>query len=248
MAMGTLIFLGTGPAGGIHREGVPERLETSALLKTKKGNILFDVTNDFTKQSEQINNIDAILITHGHSDAIGGIGQLRSWQKKRRIERIPLFSTASTVKIIKRRFPLTEHLLFHGLAPYKEIGILDISVRPFPVVHSMQKGFPTFGYFVVFRNGTSLAYVSDVGDWNDRAKKIMQKATVLILDGAVWGMRMPAHIDVQEKLPLVCQWRNKRIILTQIGKTAPHHLILKNEVRRLCAKATPAYDGLEVSL
>ena len=35
-------------------------------------------------------------------------------------------------------------------------------------------------------------------------------------------------------------------MLTQIGRTAPPHERFEREVQALCAKAAPAYDGLEL--
>jgi hypothetical protein len=38
------------------------------------------------------------------------------------------------------------------------------------------------------------------------------------------------------------------MLLTQLGTTLPPHDELVRETRRLCCRAAPAYDGLELSL
>lgn len=69
-----VIFLGTGPNKGIKAKGKSNRFESSILLESEKLRILVDVTTFFQKQAKWIKKIDAILITHAHKDAIGGMG------------------------------------------------------------------------------------------------------------------------------------------------------------------------------
>lgn len=42
---------------------------------------------------------------------------------------------------------------------------------------------------------------------------------------------------------MICGWKAERILLTQIGRSAPHHEELMRVVEGLCA-----YDGLEFEL
>jgi len=56
--------------------------------------------------------------------------------------------------------------------------------------------------------------------------------------------RLFSHLTADAAPPLLCDWDVGRIALTQIGRTAPPHDKLEREVRRRCARAVPAYDGL----
>lgn len=254
-----LFFLGTGPVGGVSGRGKTKRLETSTFIKTPKGNILIDISEDFKKQARLISKIDAILITHGHRDAIGGISQLRNFVKSS----IPLYTLPETIRIIKRKFKQTDHLKFYPLKPFKPFQLFGINpvrkgfsngvkIIPFKVRHSIQKGFPTLGFKFYFPGGYKLTYISDTGGWSAEGGKKVQNlisgSDLLVLDGAMWGKKLIAHLDMKEVTPQTKSWGIKKLIFTQIGRTAPSYEILKKELKKMYDKAQPAYDGMEILL
>jgi phosphoribosyl 1,2-cyclic phosphodiesterase len=243
-----LLFLGTGSVGGVPGKGKTKRLETSTLIKTSKVNILIDVSEDFSKQSKLINRIDAVLITHGHRDAIGGISQLRSQKSKIIGQNLSLYSLSKTIQIIKRKFRHTEFLDFHSLKSFKSFKFFNIKIIPFEVRHSIQKGFPTLGFKFYFPDGYKLIYISDTGGWNNKVQNLIVGSDLLILDGAMWGKKLIAHLDMEEITSKAKNWGIKKLIFTQIGKTAPPYEILKKELRKIWDEALPAYDGLEILL
>jgi len=77
---------------------------------------------------------------------------------------------------------------------------------------------------------------------------IAQGASVLVLDGAMWRHHLFTHLTADKALPAVCEWDVGRIVLTQIGRTAPTHARLERAVAALCPRARPAYDGLEITV
>jgi len=247
--MRKLIFLGTGPAGGIKIKEKLIRLESSALIKTDLGNILIDVTRHFQKQIKNIDRIDAILITHAHQDAIGGMAQLESWirkNKKKAPNKIPLYALKKTIEKIKQKFKETTHLNFIPIQNFKIFKIVDVKILPFLVKHSIQRGFPTVGYRFLFSDHFSLVYVSDVSHWDKKAERLIKSADILIIDGAMWDKKMITHLAIKEILPRLCSWLIPKIIFTQMGKNVPKHTILQKEIKRICSRALPAYDGLMI--
>lgn len=241
--MATLSFLGTGPAGGVSRPGKTKRLESSALLTTSKGTILIDVTQHFDEQRKHIRKIDAVLVTHGHGDACWGIPALAAFVKTH----VPVYTLPRTIEIIKKRFAPGALLAFYGLVPFVPISLVGVTITPLPVAHSIQPGYPTLGFFVQ-TDSSSFVYMSDVASWSKRVEDYMRKAETLIIDGAMWGIPMKSHQTIQELLPRICPWENKQVILTQIGNTAPPLDLLTHEVHALCAKATPAFDGMTIEV
>lgn len=236
--------MGTGPAGGTRhgQTGKSKRLESSLLIKSTNHRILIDVTQNFIEQCKKIDRIDAIFITHAHLDAIGGIKDLTFWQEKHGIKKIPLYSLPKTIEKIKKHFPKT-NLQFVPVTNLKIYEMFGIKIRAFPVRHSMTQGFPTLGFYFE-KDKKSFAYASDTCGWSKKSQALMQRADILIIDGAMWHKKMPSHLDLPEILPTLCTWPNKKIIFTQIGNTAPDFEIIFDEIRKMCNKAEPAYDGM----
>lgn len=240
-----ITFLGTGPTGGVKGRGKSNRSESSLLIETSHDRVLIDVTNFFSKQAKWINDIDVIFITHAHKDAIGGINQLITWMYKRKINGISLYSHHQTVKRIQNQFKKIDPLILTAIESGHAFQIGDITVTPFLVKHSIQPGFPTLGFHFLL-DGKRLVYISDTSGWNKKAEYLMKNADILIIDGAMWGKRMVAHLDIREVLPKICKWPVKKIIFTQIGHTAPKHEILQKEIKKICPKAQPAFDDMVI--
>jgi hypothetical protein len=93
-----------------------------------------------------------------------------------------------------------------------------------------------------------LAYASDVARLTPKLRQFAGGAKVLVIDAAMWGRSLFSHLTIDRELPRLCGWRVERILLTQIGRSVPEHRRLVREARRLCPKALPAYDGLQVEL
>lgn len=240
-------FLGTGPTGGIAARGKSRRLESSLLLESNASTILIDVTRDFIRQSRAITSLSAVLVTHGHADALGGLPLLGKWQKIHLASALPLYSLNQTLQIIQKNYETIGMFDFRPVQPFAPFKFSDMQITPLAVNHSLTAGFPTVGYHFEFNHSAqTLVYISDVGSWGKRAENFMKCADILIIDGAMWGKRIKAHLTIQTALPELCRWSNKRLILTHIGRTAPPHDTLVGEVKKICAKATVAHDGLRV--
>lgn len=243
-----LLFLGTGPAGGIQAAGKSKRLESSLLIKTPLANILIDIGRDFKSKIKFLpKTLDAVLITHAHIDAIGGVRNFILWQDK--LDGVvSILSLDETLETIRKRYKTYLDLVdLHPVKPYRKFQLGDLIITPFKVVHSIQPGFPTLGFHFSL-DGKKLVYVSDTGGWDKKAESLMKNADVLVIDGAMWGKKMVAHLDIKEILPKICKWPASKIIFTQIGKTCPKHEILQAEIKKICPKALPAYDGMRIHL
>lgn len=76
-------------------------------------------------------DIDAVLITHEHSDHIQGIGV---WSRK---YHIPIYATRGTLNEIKRMKSLgaIDESLFHVIRPEEAFTINNVKVHPFSIPH-----------------------------------------------------------------------------------------------------------------
>ena len=245
--MTSITFLGTGPTKGIEGKGRNRRRESSLLLRTGAQDFLFDVSRDFDWQKRFIKSLEAILITHAHSDAIGGIPRLKKWLKKKELKNpVPLWSHSITLRHIKKRFKgLEKYLDFRAIKPGQKIKAEGLVIIPVLVPHSIQPGFPTFAFDIKIGR-EKIIYASDIAEIKSDFKKRLDKIDILIIDGAMWNKKIKSHLEIHQLLSEICRLKIKKIYLTHIGRTAPRYETLKKEVKKLCSKAEPAYDGLKI--
>ncbi len=242
-----IVFLGTGASGGTPGLGKSNRLESSAFIKEGL-NILIDTTRDFVKQIKFVDknltivnnlstSINAVLLTHGHLDACGGIAKLSP--------NIPVFAHPKTLRIIQQKFCLSKlKLIPVRSGQIVKLGNWDIIPQQIP--HSKDPRFPTFAWKLA--GPKTIIYASDIAELTLKFKDFCNKADLLIIDGATWKRKIFTHLRVDQDLPIICRWPVGKIILTQIGQSAPPHEEFKKIVTNICPKAIPAYDGMEISI
>lgn len=237
-------FLGTGAAGGTPGNGLSRRTESSAVLVDGATFILVDVTRDLDAQASLLDGCDAVLLTHGHADAIGGLGRLRSVVPDRFA--VPVLAHPATIAAAQRRFARLEHCDFREFLPGDRTRIASWTVTCREVPHASGRDrFPTVAWKLT-RSGHRVVYASDVARPVAELGEFASGASVLVLDGATYRRRIFSHLRIDEDLPVACRWRVERILLTQIGRSAPPHEELVEVCRRLCERCVPAHDGMEV--
>lgn len=240
-----LLFLGTGASGGTPGRGRSGRLESS-LLVSNATTLLIDVTRHFHVQARRLSQIDAILLTHGHRDAVGGLPALRRWWLERGSSRpIEVLLNDATAEVIRERYRRLEHCRLRPIASGESSRVGAFSVSALAVPHARDPRFETFAWRVTSGSRT-VVYASDVAQLTDELERFSAGSAALVLDGAMWRRRLFSHLTIGDALPIACAWPVDSIILTQIGRTAPPHPQLQRQVTSLCPKALAAYDGLAV--
>lgn len=86
-----ITFLGTGTSQGVpviackcrvcsSQNIKDKRLRTSLLIETKSTKVVIDSGPDFRQQMlrSHVDNLDAIIFTHGHKDHIAGLDDVRA--------------------------------------------------------------------------------------------------------------------------------------------------------------------------
>ena len=242
-----LAFLGTGASGGSPGQGRSRRLESSLLISDGTA-LLLDVTRHFAVQAQRLTRIDAVVLTHGHRDACGGLASLRRWWLERGDSRpIDIFPSEETADIICARYRCLEHCRLRVTTAGRTRRVGSLAVRAVTVPHSRDPRFPTYAWLVSTAT-RSVVYASDVAYLTPELERFCAGATVLVLDGAMWRRRLFSHLTIDEALPTACSWSVDSIVLTQIGRSAPPHEELQPLIAGLCPKARAAYDGLVLSI
>ena len=202
-----VIFLGTGAAWGVPQVGcacpacreaerVPKwrRTRTSILISSDV-NILIDATTDLRQQMlrENVCNIDALVITHGHPDHFLGLDEFRARTPERHtFHQIPFFvgESAWNVRVSSLFSYLTEGEAAPLCPPVfledkRNYRIGSWSLIPFRTLHGNPDRIgETFG-IVLRRDDTKIVYTSDYLEIPDFDEKLLGQADILIVE-ATW--------------------------------------------------------------
>lgn len=256
-----LTILGSGSSKGIPRTGHRDplcsdarrsgskslRRRSSALIEHAGKRILIDVSPDFISQMRlgRITKIDAVLITHAHADAVGGLRKFGIWARFLHHTPVPIFAHPDTIRRIQRSLP--EALVPKPVRPFQKINIAGIPIRFIPVRHGV-RGIATYGFLF----GKNLFFASDMDGTSPRAVRLIQGVRTAVLDGAFWNYkRLRGHFAVPETLAFAQKIRPRRLIITQTGHSFPPHHLAEREIRRLAKKINCtftvqlAYDGMK---
>lgn len=224
-------------------------MRSSALLRVEdRACALIDAGPDVERQLELAGTLpDALLLTHAHKDAVGGVAKLDAALRKP----TPLYSHPATCRRILRDFTL-RHLTLKPIEPGGSFGVGGARIRAFLVPHSLQRGFPTLGFAL----GRRLAYVSDVARVTSPAAREIRGIETLALDASTWfGHRIASHLGVEEALRVGARLAVGRLVLTHLGHTYPPHEEAERATRARWsalgveqpAEVLLAHDGLTLS-
>jgi phosphoribosyl 1,2-cyclic phosphodiesterase len=153
------------------------------LLETERTTLLIDAgigRKELQRRFEALgrprpDRVDAILVTHEHSDHSSALAQLaREWN-------CPAYLTEPTHREIRKMYPdgaKTKIDRIEYIQPGVRFEIGDIEINPFSIPHDAAD---PVGY--AFRsNGTKVAIVTDLGYLPELVKQHLREADFLILE------------------------------------------------------------------
>lgn len=218
------------------------RLRSSLWLRNGDTSILIDCGSDFREQAltHRMDRLDAILLTHAHSDHIGGLDEVRifNWRQHKPM---PVYGTSDTLQGIRRRFDyIFEPIQTGGGIPQVELETLDggpfevegLRVIPLPVMHGK---LPVLG----FRFG-DFAYVTDASVVPDETMELMRGVRFLILN-ALRHRPHPTHLTVEQAVALAQRIGPERAWFTHITHDLDHEATNRDMPPGMAL----AHDGLE---
>ena len=144
----------------------------TTYIETSQAKILIDAGNCckyIIDALEQINvnpkDIDAILITHTHSDHIKGLPVL-------------LKKINPCVYISKKMYPHLEYLTNYKIIDSNQIKIKDLDIDVIKTSHDTEESFG----FVINNQNKSLVYITDTGYINKRYFNLLTNRNVYIME------------------------------------------------------------------
>lgn len=215
------------------------RLRTSALVEHHGTTLLIDAGPDLRTQvlRHNVTHLDAVLLTHGHTDHVGGIDDLRPFTM-REDRTLPLYGDDHTLRRVRHMFDYAfDPAPSLSTRPQLETRQLDgpltigsIAVEPFAVLHGAH---PITGY----RFGR-LAYITDASSLPPATMQQLRGLDTLIINALRWTPH-PLHLTVEEALALVRELEPRQAYFIHITHDLDHATVNQ----QLPAYAQLAYDG-----
>ncbi len=247
-------FMGTGTSVGVPAIGcrcdvcrshdpMNRRTRTSALLTCEGRCVLLDASVDLRQQAlrEEMDSLDAVLLTHGHADHVFGLDDLRMFNYRQQMP-IPVYGNERTLADVRRTFwyvfddrpdassrpALTLTPIIPATAPFMTAGL---RVIPFAVQHGT---VPILGYRV-----GRFAYITDASDLSGETIAALAGLDALVIN-ALRRKPHPTHFNLEGALAAIERIGPERAFLTHISHEFDH-ASLSQEIPD---GVQPAYDGL----
>ncbi|TPX37496.1 hypothetical protein SmJEL517_g00729 [Synchytrium microbalum] len=257
------------------------RRNTSAVIRYRHSDstlrtVLIDCGKSFYEACMQwfvrygLRKIDALILTHGHADAMNGLDDLRQFtigpESYRCQSHIDIHLSKETMKVVGGVFPYlvdsakatgggdiptTQFHIFdqHGPAPF---STGELEIIPFEVYHGVYNDGKTPFICNGFRMGP-LSYVSDVSFIPEEAMNIMRGSQVIVIDALrLFGSHI-SHFGVDEAIEALLILKPKVGYLVGFSHASDHddvnqYLSANKALAEACIHVEAAYDGQRVSL
>ncbi len=233
-----LTFLGTSTSLGVPMVGCacpvctsPDprdfRDRSSILLRTPEQTVLVDTGPDLRRQllRHRVTQVDAVLITHPHSDHIMGFDDLRPFTFGPD-KRIPVYAAPDTMDALRRTFsfafdPSNNYPGYLKPEPH-EIGgpfsLGRLTVTPLPVEHG---SFITTGFRFDWPGFAPVAYLPDCKAIPDETMVHLMDIGTLILD-ALRYREHPTHLHVEASIAVARECRARQTWFTHLSHDLKH--------------------------
>lgn len=248
-----IVLLGSGTSSGVPVVGKKysdeylansknHRLRQSILIKGPEGNLLVDAGADLRCQllRENIDSIDAVLITHTHADHIMGLDDLRPFSLFKN-RKIPIYSKPNFLADIQRIFSYAfqQHPHQVKVPRYDLINVPEIlevcglKIHTFTVLHGKLE-------ITAFRLN-NFVYITDVSHIPIEVEDYLKDLDIFMLD-AVRIDPHPNHIHFEKAIDLAKKIAARQTYFIHLGDDYDHD---KTE-SLLPSNIHLGYDGLRL--
>ncbi len=251
--MPELIFLGTGASTGVPilscncdickaTDPYNKRLRSSVLIRSNSTNVIIDTSPDFRAQClrEKVDHIDAIFLTHSHTDHILGLEDVRSFAFTSN-KPIPIYCNLPTLLEIKNIFPhIFEKTKSNSNLPTLNIlEVKDVSQVGKLYFSSLQL-IHGLSYCTGYKVG-NLAYLVDVNFIPQKTMERLWKIENLIIDATQFESHFN-HFSVMQVIEVARELHAKKTYITHIDHSISHN----RDSEKLPQGFQFAYDGLKI--
>lgn len=247
-----ITFLGTGTSQGIpviackcpvcqSANSKDKRLRTSVLIEDKGSIFTIDAGPDFRQQMlrTEVNRLDAILVTHGHKDHVGGMDDIRSFNWLQR-KAMPVYADEFAAKSIRSEFAYAfAHDKYPGLPNFNLLPITNENIKigsteitPIPLMHHK---LSVHGFRI-----KDFTYITDTNFIPADSWKLLEGTKTLVIN-ALRKEKHVSHFNLEEALEVIEKIKPERAYLTHISHLMGFHKTVSTELPN---NVQIAYDGL----
>ncbi|MCD7970138.1 MAG: MBL fold metallo-hydrolase [Alistipes sp.] len=253
--MASITFLGTGTSQGVPVISCPcrvcasgdprdKRLRSSVLVESGGVVIVIDAGPDFRQQMlrEDVNHLDAILLTHEHKDHIGGLDDVRAYNYTSR-KPVDIYAAVRVQQIIMKdfdyafgenRYPGVPDMNLHTIGPGRPFTVKGIEVIP---VEGRHYRLPVLG----FRIG-AMAYLTDFNYIGPEESEKIKGVDILVINALRKEPHL-SHFTLEQAIGVGRAAGAKQVYFTHIS----HQMGLYREEEPLLPEGYHlAYDGLKI--
>lgn len=263
MKLNEIIILGSGTSTGVPTLGCKcdicisldkknKRLRTSILIKTnQKKHILIDTTPDLRTQllNNQIDYIDAAIITHEHADHTHGIDDLRPFCFFYKPQ-IPVYTSNICADILETKFPYifkrdeffkNKKILGGGIPKLDLIRVgrdesiegLDFTFFELPHGHTKTLGFYTDGF----------AYIVDCGSIPKKVISFLKEKNLkLLIIDCLRTKPHDTHLNLDQSLKYIEQIVPEKAGLIHLSHEFEHTEFSDALCSKISIDVFPLYD------
>ncbi len=247
-------FLGTGTSQGVpvitcrcevcmSADNRDKRTRTSLLIQSETTTVVIDTGPDFRSQMlrEQVQDLDAVVFTHGHKDHVAGLDDIRPFNYL--LEKtIDVYAEERVQEILKKEFSYA--FVGHEYPGAPQIRLNTIDVNPFSVgdilfkpIRVTHKALPVLGFRM-----NDFTYITDANFIEEEELEKIKGSKVLVLNAL---RREPhySHFNLEQAIEIVKKVKPEKAYFTHISHHLGLHAVIEKE---LPENIFLAYDGLVI--
>lgn len=224
-----------------------KRLRSSVLIEIESTTILIDAGPDLRQQllREDINKLDAVVLTHEHNDHMIGLDDLRPLIFRSVKKEMSIYAQQRVLDEIKLRFayafkehpyPGVPKLKTLAIEDFEQFKIGDIELEALPCMHGH---LPIHGFRI-----NDFAYLTDVSEIPQGTLERLTGLKVLMLD-CLRREKHYSHLCLEE-----ANEKAQKIGAEECYFVHMSHLLGKHAdlLQELPPSIEPSYDGMVLNL
>ena len=253
----TITFLGTGTSQGVpviacncrvctSPHPKDKRLRCSILIQSTTTTVAIDIGPDFRQQMlrENVQQMDAILITHEHKDHVGGLDEVRAFNFSQKKD-MDIYCTPHVEKELIQQFsyafsafkyPGAPEIDIHHIDKNTPIVIGDLHFQPIEVMHYK---LPVLGFRL-----HDFTYITDANYISEEEMKKIEGSDIFVLNALQYDSHI-SHYTVPEAIGLMEQVRPRQGYFIHMSHRLGLH---EEEEKKLPEYIHFAYDGLKIEI